>query len=68
MYQFILSQQWAMVRATRAIVTNAFAAVAVILTYTVTAAVFIAAAATTIAQCHCPQHIHCSNCCYHPSL
>jgi hypothetical protein len=40
--------KWAMARATRAIVTNAIAAVAVALSSAVTAAAVIAAAATTI--------------------
>jgi hypothetical protein len=60
--------KWAMARATRAIVTNAVDAVAFILAFAAVAAVFIAAAATTILQCRCPQHSHCSGCCHHPSL
>jgi hypothetical protein len=42
--------KWAMARVTRAIITNAIAAIAVILPSADVAAVFIAAAATTIAQ------------------
>jgi hypothetical protein len=51
--------KWAMGRVTRAILTNAIATIAIVLVFTVTAAVFIAAAATTIAQHRCPQHSHC---------
>ena len=47
--------KWAMAKATRAIVPNAVANVAVILSSAVTAAAVIAAAATTITQYHCPQ-------------
>jgi hypothetical protein len=47
--------KWAMVRATKAIVTNTIAAILVALTFAVAAAVFNAAADTTIVQCHCPQ-------------
>jgi hypothetical protein len=60
--------KWAMVRATRAIITNAVAAVAVILASAVAAAIFITAAATTIAQRCCPQRSHCSGCHHHPPL
>jgi hypothetical protein len=55
--------KWAMARATRAIVTNAIAAIADILASAVAAAVFIAAATTTIAQCCCSQRSNCSGCC-----
>ncbi len=57
-----------MVRATRVIVINAIATVAVILASAVVEAVFIAAAATTITQCCRPQRSHCSGCCHHPPL
>ncbi len=50
--------KWAMARATRAIVTNAVAAVAVVLAYAVVADILNAAAATTIAQRHRPQRSH----------
>jgi hypothetical protein len=60
--------KWAMARATRAIVINAVAAVAVVLAPPVAAAVFIAAAATTIAQRRRPQRSHCSVCCHQPPL
>jgi hypothetical protein len=64
--------KWAMAMVTRAIVTNAVAAVAavaLVLTSTVGAAVFIAAAATTIAQRRCSQRSHCSGCRHrHPLL
>jgi hypothetical protein len=60
--------KWAMAMVTRAIVTNAVAAVATVLAFAVMAAVFFAAAATTITQRHCPQHSNCSGCCHHPSL
>jgi hypothetical protein len=59
---------WAMARATRSIVTNAIAAVAIVLASAVMAAVTIAAAATTITQSHCPPCSHCSSCCHHPPL
>jgi hypothetical protein len=54
--------KWVMARATRAIVTNAIAAVAVVLASTVAAAIFIAAATTTIAQRRHPLHSHSSGC------
>jgi lysylphosphatidylglycerol synthetase-like protein (DUF2156 family) len=60
--------KWAMGRATRAIVINNVGTVAVILASAVVAAVFIAAATTTIAQFCYPQRSHCSNCCHHPPL
>jgi hypothetical protein len=60
--------KWAMAGATMSIVTNAVAAIAVVLASAVTAAVIIAAAATTITQCHCPQCSHCSGFCHHPPL
>jgi hypothetical protein len=60
--------KWAMRRVTRAIVTNAVAAVALFLASTVTAAVFIAAAATTIAQHCCPHRSHCSGHRHHQPL
>ncbi len=60
--------KWVMERATRAIVTNAIATIAVVLASAVAAAVFIAAAATTIAKRCRPQRSHCSGCCHHPSL
>jgi hypothetical protein len=60
-----MGDKWAMARATRVIVTNAAAA---ILASAVMSAIFIAAAAITIAQCHHPQHSHCSGCCHHPPL
>jgi hypothetical protein len=60
--------KWAMARATRVIVTNTIAPIAFILASAVAAALFITAADTTIAQCHCPQHSHCSGCCHHPPL
>ncbi len=50
------------------IITNAVAAIAIILASAVTAAIFIAAATTTIAQRHRPQRSHCSGCCHHPPL
>ncbi len=56
--------KWVMARAARAIVTNTFAAVSVVLTSAVAAATFIAAANTTITQRRCPQHSHCSGCCH----
>jgi hypothetical protein len=43
-------------------------AIAVVLASAVATAVLNAAAATTIAQCHCPQRSHCSGCCHHPPL
>jgi hypothetical protein len=55
--------KWAMLRVTRAIVTNDIAAVSVIFTSAVVEAVVIAAAATAIAQCHCHQSSHCSGWC-----
>jgi hypothetical protein len=58
--------KWAMARGTRTIVTNAVAAVTVVLASAVTAATVIAAAATTITQRHCPQCSHCSGCCHCP--
>jgi hypothetical protein len=60
--------KWAMARATRAIVTNAGAVVAIVPASAVAAAIFIAAATTTIAQHRCPQHSHCSGCCHDPPL
>ncbi len=60
--------KWAMARATRAIVTNTVAAVAVVLSSAVMAAAAIAAAATTITQRHCPQCSHCSSCSHRPPL
>jgi hypothetical protein len=54
--------KWAMARVTRVIVTNAVAAVALVLDSTAAAAVFIAAADTTIAQRHCPQRSHYCGC------
>ncbi len=50
------------------IVTNAIAAVAIVLASAVVASVFIATATTTIAQRHCPQHSHYSGCRHHPPL
>ena len=50
--------KWAMVRSTRAIVTNAIAVIAVGLTV----------AATTITPCHCLQCSHCSICSHRPHL
>jgi hypothetical protein len=60
--------KWVMVRATRAIVINAVAAVALVLASTVAAAIFIIAAATTIAQRRRPQCSHCSGCHHLPPL
>jgi hypothetical protein len=60
--------QWAMARVTRVIVANAIAAVALDLTSAVATAVFIAAAATTIAQRCCSQRSHCSGCHHHSPL
>jgi hypothetical protein len=60
--------KWAMVRATRAIVINAIGTVAVVLASAVVAAIFIAAATTTISQCRRPQLSHCSGCHHHPPL
>jgi hypothetical protein len=52
--------KWVMARATKVIVINAIAAVTIVLTSAVAAAIFIAAADTIIAQCHCPQRIYCA--------
>jgi hypothetical protein len=60
--------KWAMAKATRAVVTNAVAAVAIVLASAVAAAIFIPAADTTIAQRCCPQRSHCSGCPHNPSL
>jgi hypothetical protein len=57
-----------MARATRALVTNAVATVAIILASAVAAAIFIGAAATTVAQRCCPWGSHCSGCCHRPPL
>jgi hypothetical protein len=60
--------KWAMAKVTRAIITNAIAAVAVVLASAVPATTVIAAANTMIAQRCCPQRSHCSGCCHHPPL
>jgi hypothetical protein len=60
--------KWEMARAARAIVTNAFAAITIVLASAVAAAVFIAATNPTIPQRCCPQRSHCSGCCHHPPL
>jgi hypothetical protein len=57
-----------MARTIRALITNAVATVAVVLTSAVAAAIFIAAATTTITQRHCPQRSHCSGCQQRPPL
>jgi hypothetical protein len=57
-----------MVRVPQVIITNVVAAVAVVLASTVMAAIFIAAAATAIFQCHCPQRSHCRGCHLCPPL
>jgi hypothetical protein len=64
----VVGDKVGMARATRAIITNAVATIAVSLASAVTAAIFIAAAATTIAQCHCPHCSHYSGCCHRPPL
>jgi hypothetical protein len=46
--------KWAMARATKVIITNAVAAIAIVPASAVAAANFIAAADTTIAQRNCP--------------